>query len=118
MFFTECLLAKNAGQFGHKKFRFFIKRKTFYHAPIDEAGNATPKYYAIRNLLSKYLLPGETLPEVPAATTAQCISSTHHAGFIFFNADFEFRKEFRTLFFQAAREKISCFFVAFVVRAF
>lgn len=48
-----------------------------YDAPINEAGNPTPKYYAIRNLLSKYLLPGETLPEVPAATTAQHIPLIH-----------------------------------------
>lgn len=46
-----------------------------YDAPINEAGNATPKYHAIRNLLSKYLLSGEMLPEIPSETTAQRISS-------------------------------------------
>jgi beta-galactosidase len=38
-----------------------------YDAPISEAGWATPKYFATRELFSKYLLPGETLPEPPAA---------------------------------------------------
>lgn len=48
-----------------------------YDAPIDEAGNPTPKYYAIRDLLSKYLMVGEKLPEVPPATTAQRIPVIH-----------------------------------------
>ncbi|MBZ4191788.1 beta-galactosidase [Niabella beijingensis] len=42
-----------------------------YDAPINEAGNATPKFYAIRELLQQYLQPGETLPDVPMATEAQ-----------------------------------------------
>ncbi|HEY5345529.1 MAG TPA: beta-galactosidase [Verrucomicrobiae bacterium] len=37
-----------------------------YDAPISEAGGATPKFFATRKLLSKYLLPGEKLPEPPA----------------------------------------------------
>jgi beta-galactosidase len=37
-----------------------------YDAPISEAGWATPKFFATRELFSKYLLPGETLPDVPA----------------------------------------------------
>ncbi|MFA5044511.1 MAG: beta-galactosidase [Paludibacter sp.] len=36
-----------------------------YNAPIDEAGNPTDKFYAIRNLLKNYLQEGETLPEIP-----------------------------------------------------
>ena len=36
-----------------------------YDAPISEAGWPTPKFYATRELFSKYLLPGETLPPVP-----------------------------------------------------
>jgi len=36
-----------------------------YDAPIDENGNATPKYMAIRRLLSSYLPKGKKLPEVP-----------------------------------------------------
>ncbi|HEX5152957.1 MAG TPA: beta-galactosidase [Parafilimonas sp.] len=38
-----------------------------YDAPISEAGWATDKFYALRNLFSQYLQEGETLPEVPAA---------------------------------------------------
>jgi beta-galactosidase len=36
-----------------------------YDAPVDEQGNATPKYYALRKLIGEYT--GNTLPEVPAA---------------------------------------------------
>lgn len=46
-----------------------------YDAPINESGNATDKFYAIRELFSNYLQPGETLPPVPTATTAQAISN-------------------------------------------
>ncbi|MBS1746511.1 MAG: beta-galactosidase [Bacteroidetes bacterium] len=35
-----------------------------YDAPIDEQGNATPKYYALRNLISKYV--DYKIPPVPA----------------------------------------------------
>lgn len=38
-----------------------------YDAPISEAGWATPKFFQTRELFAKYLLPGETLPEPPAA---------------------------------------------------
>jgi beta-galactosidase len=38
-----------------------------YDAPLDEAGNATPKYMVFRSVIQKHLLPGETLPDVPAA---------------------------------------------------
>ena len=37
-----------------------------YDAPISEAGWATPKFFATRELFSKYLLPGEKLTEPPA----------------------------------------------------
>ena len=37
-----------------------------YDAPISEAGWATPKFFQTRELFAKYLLPGETLPPVPA----------------------------------------------------
>ena len=37
-----------------------------YDAPISEAGWATPKFFQTRALFTKYLLPGETLPEPPA----------------------------------------------------
>jgi len=38
-----------------------------YDAPISEAGWATPKFFQTRELLAKYLLPGEKLPDPPAA---------------------------------------------------
>ncbi len=38
-----------------------------YDAPISEAGWTTPKFAAIRELMSRYLLPGETIPDPPAA---------------------------------------------------
>jgi beta-galactosidase len=37
-----------------------------YDAPLDEAGNPTPKFMAFRTVIQKHLPPGETLPEVPA----------------------------------------------------
>ncbi|GAB3416643.1 beta-galactosidase [Niabella aquatica] len=37
-----------------------------YNAPIDEGGNPTEKFYAIRELLKNHLNPGETLAPVPA----------------------------------------------------
>jgi beta-galactosidase len=39
-----------------------------YDAPISEAGWATPKFYALRDLFLRHLKPGETLPEVPPET--------------------------------------------------
>jgi beta-galactosidase len=36
-----------------------------YNAPIDEGGNPTDKFYAIRELLKNYLQEGETLPDIP-----------------------------------------------------
>ncbi len=41
-----------------------------YDAPISEAGWATPKFYALRELFSKHLNPGETLPDVPSRNPA------------------------------------------------
>jgi beta-galactosidase len=38
-----------------------------YDAPISEAGWTTPKFFQTRELFAKYLLPGETIPEPPAA---------------------------------------------------
>ena len=37
-----------------------------YDAPVSEAGWATPKYHAVRELLAGYLPEGEKLPEIPA----------------------------------------------------
>ncbi|HEV2478935.1 MAG TPA: glycoside hydrolase family 35 protein [Puia sp.] len=36
-----------------------------YDAPLDEAGNPTPKFMAFRSVIQKHLPPGETLPDVP-----------------------------------------------------
>ncbi|HEV2454884.1 MAG TPA: beta-galactosidase family protein [Verrucomicrobiae bacterium] len=36
-----------------------------YDAPISEAGWPTEKFYKTRELISHYLLPGESLPDVP-----------------------------------------------------
>jgi len=38
-----------------------------YDAPLDEAGNATPKFLAFRGAIEKYLPAGTKLPAVPAA---------------------------------------------------
>jgi beta-galactosidase len=38
-----------------------------YDAPINEIGQATPKYYALRNLLAKYPPAKQKLPAVPAS---------------------------------------------------
>lgn len=38
-----------------------------YDAPLDEAGNATPKFMAFRQVIQKHLPAGKTLPPVPAA---------------------------------------------------
>jgi beta-galactosidase len=37
-----------------------------YNAPINEAGQPTDKFYAVRDLMKNYLNPGETIPEPPA----------------------------------------------------
>jgi beta-galactosidase len=41
-----------------------------YDAPVDEQGNATPKYMALRRLLSTYLPKGKKLPEIPQPVPA------------------------------------------------
>lgn len=38
-----------------------------YDAPIGEYGNTTAKYFQLRELLSKHLDEGQTLPEIPKA---------------------------------------------------
>ncbi|MBO9729427.1 MAG: beta-galactosidase [Chitinophaga sp.] len=37
-----------------------------YDAPLDEAGNATPKFMKFREVIAKHLPAGQSLPEVPA----------------------------------------------------
>lgn len=39
-----------------------------YHAPLDESGRPTPKYWAIRDALAERQPPGTVLPEVPPPT--------------------------------------------------
>jgi beta-galactosidase len=41
-----------------------------YDAPLDEAGNATPKFMAFRQVIEKYLPVGVKLPSVPVAKPA------------------------------------------------
>ncbi|HEY4206167.1 MAG TPA: beta-galactosidase, partial [Puia sp.] len=41
-----------------------------YDAPLDEAGNATPKFMRFRAVIQRHLPPGEVLPPVPAAKPA------------------------------------------------
>lgn len=36
-----------------------------YDAPLNEAGDPTPKYYKFREIIAKHLPPGQTLPDVP-----------------------------------------------------
>ncbi len=47
-----------------------------YGAPVSEAGWTTDKFYETRNLISKYLMPGESaLPEPPAPNPTTTFSS-------------------------------------------
>ncbi|OQP63901.1 hypothetical protein A3860_23505 [Niastella vici] len=48
-----------------------------YDAPINEAGWETPKFVALRNLFSRYLQPGESLPDVPARNPVITIPAFH-----------------------------------------
>ncbi|UYQ95830.1 beta-galactosidase [Chitinophaga horti] len=44
-----------------------------YDAPLDEAGNATPKFMQFREVIAKHLQPGQTLTAVPAAKPATAL---------------------------------------------
>lgn len=44
-----------------------------YDAPLNEAGNATPKFYAYREMVRKYHPAGYVIPEVPAAKKAMAV---------------------------------------------
>lgn len=46
-----------------------------YDAPINESGEATDKFYKIRELFAKHLQAGESLAVVPAALPKQTIAS-------------------------------------------
>jgi beta-galactosidase len=45
-----------------------------YDAPISESGRATAKFIATRELIKKYLAPGEKLPEPPASNPAMQVA--------------------------------------------
>ncbi len=53
-----------------------------YDAPLDEAGNATPKFMKFREVIARHLPAGVSLPEVPAkkpAITIPVINFTRNA---------------------------------------
>jgi beta-galactosidase len=45
-----------------------------YDAPISEAGWPTEKFYKTRELFSQYLMPGETLPDIPPTNAVIAIA--------------------------------------------
>ncbi len=53
---------------GETPFKPFVSSYDF-GAPISEAGWPTEKYFACRETVSKFLEPGEKLPDVPATNT-------------------------------------------------
>jgi len=56
-----------------------------YDAPLDEAGNATKKYWAFRQVIQRHLPAGVVLPEVPAAKKAVSLGEVRlsEAGSVF-----------------------------------
>ncbi len=52
-----------------------------YDAPLDEAGNTTPKYYQFREVIEKHLPAGEKLPPVPENEKTVAISSIKLTGY-------------------------------------
>ena len=48
-----------------------------YDAPLGEYGNATPKYYAFREIIQGHLPAGVTLPEVPAENPVISFPTIH-----------------------------------------
>jgi len=50
-----------------------------YDAPLDEAGNATPKFMKFREVIQKHLPAGVSLPTVPAAKPAISIPAIKFA---------------------------------------
>lgn len=51
-----------------------------YDAPLDEAGNPTPKFFAFRSVIERHLPKGETLPPVPAIKPTMEIKDIHFDG--------------------------------------
>ncbi|CAM3743043.1 beta-galactosidase [Mucilaginibacter galii] len=52
-----------------------------YDAPLDEAGNATPKYYKFREVITKHLPAGQKLPPVPKNKPSIAISNIKLTGY-------------------------------------
>lgn len=53
-----------------------------YGAPVSEAGWTTDKFFQTRNLISKYLMPGESaLPEPPPANPSTTFTGVRLTGF-------------------------------------
>lgn len=52
-----------------------------YDAPINEAGWTTPKFFQTRELFSRYLLTGESIPEPPAPNPLITFPATPSTGF-------------------------------------
>ncbi len=52
-----------------------------YDAPISEAGWTTDKFFKTRELFARYLQPGETIPEPPAALQVIAFTPTRSNGF-------------------------------------
>lgn len=48
-----------------------------YDAPLNEMGQTTPKYYAIRKIIQNNLPPGAFLPKVPKSPTVITIPDIH-----------------------------------------
>ena len=51
-----------------------------YDAPLDEAGNPTPKYFKFREVIEKHLPAGEHLPPVPEKRSAIAIPNIRFTG--------------------------------------
>ncbi len=52
-----------------------------YDAPISEAGWTTDKFFQTRDLFARYLQPGESIPEPPAAPPVISFPPTRSTGF-------------------------------------
>jgi beta-galactosidase len=52
-----------------------------YDAPISEAGWPTEKFFQTRELFSKYLLPGEKIPDVPPTNAVITIAPVEAGGY-------------------------------------
>lgn len=53
-----------------------------YDSPLDEAGNATEKFYQFREIIAKHLPAGKTLPPVPAKQKTITIPSISLTAFV------------------------------------